>query len=128
MYGNFGRNQRRDDEDDFNEDEELQAPAQVSKEWLADDALEALNIERSVRPDETHEQLSRRLLKENVPMATMSVINLALHGTNERLRLDAAKYVMDRVLGKPGEDVFDKDRSPLEELIDEVTTYVHSHA
>lgn len=91
--------------------------------WTSSAAAEALVHERSVRPDETHEAMGRRLLAENVGVAVMGIIHTAEHGSNERLRLDAQKYIVERVLGKVGDDAFEVD--PLAKFISEVTEYVN---
>ena len=91
-----------------------------------DDVLAALNMERQMNPGETEKELARRLMKENLPQVTMNVINTALHGSNDRIRFDASKYVMERVLGKIGDDTYETSKSPLEELFDDVTAFVNS--
>ena len=91
-----------------------------------DDVLAALNMERQMNPGETEKELARRLMKENLPQVTMNVINTALHGSNDRIRFDASKYIMERVLGKIGDDTYETSKSPLEELFDDVTAFVNS--
>ena len=93
--------------------------------WVPDDALQSLVTERELHEGETEEQMARRLLIENVGAATLSIINVALHGSTERTRLDASKYVVERVLGRVGDDAFGGTRSPAELLIEEVTQYVN---
>ena len=85
-------------------------------EWVPAEALKSLQTERIVHSDETELQLSRRLMRENLPLITAGMIHTALHSQSERLRLDAQKYVMDRVLGKVGDDAFEGTVSPIDEL------------
>jgi hypothetical protein len=56
------------------------------------------------------------LFKENSARVAMSVVNIALRGTSERLRLDAGKYVIDRVLGPIGKETHRAD-SPLDAMV-----------
>jgi hypothetical protein len=90
-------------------------------EWIPERALEALRMERTVTPinDESNEDLSRRIFRDNAPAAATSIVHIAIHGQNERTRLAAAQYVSDRVLGKPGDDSFGAD-NPIKEFIADV--------
>ena len=88
--------------------------------WVADEALASLVSERQVHPEETEEQLTRRLFRENSANAALGIIHIAVHGANERTRLDASKYVIERVLGKVGDDAFQAEKSPLESLMEGV--------
>jgi hypothetical protein len=77
----------------------------IDREWVPDEALEALQQERMFS-GEGEEDLANRLLRENLPAAVMSVCNLAIHSNNENTRLRAAQYVIDRNMGRiaaPGE-------------------------
>jgi hypothetical protein len=76
----------------------------------------ALALEKAHGGDESEEALTFRLFRENAPRVAMSVINVALKGSSERLRLDAGKYVLDRVLGKIGDERVRPD-SPLDALV-----------
>lgn len=68
-------------------------------QWDSDEALESLKMERSIKPEESNEQLTRRLLEEAGPLAAQSIIHLALHANNENTRLNASKYVTDTLIG-----------------------------
>lgn len=83
-----------------NDDYDIDAGAD---EWVPEDAIEALSMERAASPSESLENLTARLFRENAPAAAMSIVHTALHGANERTRLDASKYVVERLLGKVGE-------------------------
>lgn len=110
--------------DSFGDDND---PTRDDRSYVTDDMLAALNTERSVHPEESEEELSRRLMRENLPAVTMGMVHTALHSTNERVRLDASKYITERVLGKVGEDAF-AGTAPVEDLISEVTEYVKEQA
>ena len=86
--------------------------------WIPEDALAEIAEERSMPAvdGESLEQYSRRLMQEALPAVTKGLIFTAIHSVNERIRLDAQKYVMERVLGKPGEDTANKGLTSLEQL------------
>jgi hypothetical protein len=79
-----------------------------------DKALEAARMEAQVfgrAPNgegETPRQTLRRLFEENSARAALQIINLSNSASGERVRLDASKYIVERVLGpmttlKPGD-------------------------
>jgi hypothetical protein len=76
-----------------------------------DDLLSSIKMERTLGPagSESDEALARRIFKENAPLAAASIAKLALHGQSERTRLDASKYVIERVLGPAGNDTGSSD-------------------
>lgn len=59
-----------------------------------------LNLEAQLHPEEDEEAYARRRFRENLGFAVNSVCQIATTSTNERLRLDAAKYVIERNIGK----------------------------
>lgn len=77
---------------------------------------EALRMERVTHSDESEEALTQRLFKENGARVAMGLVNIALKSPNERIRLDASKYVVDRVLGPLGKETY-RAESPLEKLV-----------
>jgi sensor histidine kinase regulating citrate/malate metabolism len=95
--------------------------------WVPEDALANLTSERTLNPAETEEQLARRLLKENVPQAVLAIIHTSQHGTSERVRLDASKYIVERVLGKVGDDAYG-EISPLTKFLDQMASDAEAHA
>jgi hypothetical protein len=44
----------------------------------------------------------KRLFRENSVQAAMNIVTIANHGTTERVRYDASKYIIERVLGPLG--------------------------
>lgn len=97
-----------------------------SADWIPEEALEGLAMEQSVRPEETAEVITRRLLRENAAVAALSVVHLSKHASTERLRLDASKYVLDRVLGRIGDDNA-SEIDPLEAFLAGVEEYANSN-
>lgn len=43
--------------------------------------------------------MANDILKENLPLATMSIAHMAVHSPTEQVRFNAAKYIVDRVYG-----------------------------
>ena len=96
--------------------------------WVPDAALKGLITEREVHPEESEEQLTRRLFRENSAAAALGIIHVSKHGQNERTRLDASKYIVERVLGKVGDDAYEGEKSPLELLMAGVLQSAESFA
>jgi hypothetical protein len=71
-----------------------------AKDWDPDAALESLRLESTVSTEETYAKTAQRLLEECTPAAVLAITHLAQHSTSERIRLEAAKCVLDRVLGR----------------------------
>lgn len=67
--------------------------------WDPADAIEQLKNETILVDDGDERQTAERIFKQGAPIAAMSVVHLAQHATSEHTRLQAAKYVTDRVLG-----------------------------
>lgn len=96
------------------------------KPWIADEALEAMIMEREYHPKEDNAQTSRRIVNENAPVVVQSLIHLAIHSSSERIRLDAGKYLTDRVLGKVGEESSPSEDSPIVEFLKDVRYDIES--
>ena len=90
------------------------------KEWIADDALECMITEKSFHPGETNPKTAKRLMDENAPVVAMSLIHLAIHSKSERTRLDAGRYIMDRILGRVGEELLPTEDSPIDQFVHSV--------
>lgn len=75
----------------------------ADESWVPEEKLAFLSTEADLHPEETSEERAKRLLTENVDVAAAAVIHIARNDQNPRLRLDAGKYIMERVLGKAGE-------------------------
>lgn len=106
---NYSSEDPRDTSHDHNDDS-----------WVSEDDIKALADEREVFGEIDEVGQTQRILKENLPAVTLSVIKLARTAASETVRLNAAKYVIDRNLGKitdpdPTED------DPLRELYEDVT-------
>jgi hypothetical protein len=60
---------------------------------------------------------ARNALVEAAPAAAAQIANLARYANNERVQLDASKYIMERVLGPAGQKI-EGGKSPLVEMME----------
>jgi len=93
---------------------------ELSREWVSDEALAALVDDKSSSPATSDQELARKVLQEGAPAAAKAVVHLALHSASENTRFRAAQYVLDRTLGKPGDDLRDKGEDPLNKFLQEI--------
>jgi len=109
----------REDRDDSFDTEPFRGTGtpQMPDGFIDEDAVQrALQMERVTHSEESTEDLTHRLFKENSPAIAMQMVNIALRGSSERLRLDAGKYVIDRVMGPVGKETHRAD-SPLDKMV-----------
>ena len=95
--------------------------------WVPDRAIEAVNMEAQMHPNETPEQLAQRILKENLAVIAMGITHTAKYSSDSRLRFQAQTYVMDRVMGKIGSAVT-LTSTPTQSLIDDLMKQVEEFA
>lgn len=72
--------------------------------WVSDAELAAaMQMEQTVFGRDlstgASKTLAKRLFAENAAAAAQSIIKTAIHGSTEKVRFDAAKYVLERALG-----------------------------
>jgi len=72
------------------------------KEWDPDERLQELTAERLLN-DGDDLAGSERIFAENAIPAALAITHMAVFSDNERIRLEAAKYVVDRNLGRIGD-------------------------
>jgi hypothetical protein len=98
-------------------------PSFHDDDWVSDDDIEALGLEKAVHGDESMTALAERMLVEAAPMAARTIVHLATNpGTNDRVRLTAAQYIMDRTCGKIGEGNKNEDgKAVWDDVFDAVT-------
>lgn len=99
-----------------------------SNDWVTEDAVNSMVTEKTMNPEESDEDTARRLLRENAGMAVLGIVHTAQYGASDRIRLEAQKYIVERVLGKTGDDAFGQTASPLTEFITSITEYVAAEA
>lgn len=97
-----------------------------NREWIPDEAIEALTVRRALQDREDPIKLSNDLIKEALPLVTMSMTHMAIYSGIENTRLAAGKYIMDRALGD-GKDLRLPDNKPAwEKIFDSVLVEVES--
>jgi hypothetical protein len=96
------------------------------EEWVPDEQLKALVMERTVHDEESQEDLSRRMLREAAPAAASSIVHAAIYGSTEKTRVDASKYVLERVLGPAGSNV--GETNPVRDLLEGLVRDAEQHA
>jgi hypothetical protein len=67
-------------------------------------AREYTSLEHAVYRDETEEMMARRIFRQALPGSAAGIVDIAMNSTNDRTRLDACKYIVERNLGKVGDD------------------------
>lgn len=96
--------------------------------WDPETALRDLKdpIEVSLYDGESPADTARRILKENAPLVAKSLVYLAVNSPNERVRLQAGIYVMDRNLGRISDagPLFADHSDPLMKLLTEISSSV----
>lgn len=70
--------------------------------WIPEKAVKDLEMEKVLHGNETHVEMAKRLLRENLPMAVMSVNHMALYSPRDEIRLAASKYIIEHTMGTPG--------------------------
>jgi hypothetical protein len=71
--------------------------------WIPEESLKFLTLEAELHPEETPVERAKRLMTENVDTAAATMIWICRNSTSERNRGEAAKYLMERVLGRAGD-------------------------
>ena len=92
--------------------------------WDNDAAFDSLKMERAVRPDETPEQMTRRLLEQAAPQAALSIIQIALSSSNDNTRFKAASYITDKIY----DDTAAATKAKWEDLVGDVVDQAEMYA
>jgi len=83
-------------------------------------AREALEMERTALDrDLTDPAVIVQLFREHSYEAALAITQIAMHGANDRIRLDAAKYVVERAIGRMGETSPD-GKDPIDDLVNRI--------
>lgn len=120
--------------DDYGTNPDLpSSPAQPPRaedyeHWVSDEDLQAaMQMEQTVFGRDlssgASKQLAKQLFQENAAAAAQSIIKTAIHGSTEKVRFDAAKYVLERALGpvsNVGKDEGEGKLEPLEAAVAEL--------
>ena len=98
---------------------------EVNKGWNVDDALRDLDTAKSVLGREDEVGLALELFKTNLPLAVMSLVQIAQHSPDERNRIKASTYIVERVLGGVGAVVPPSAANdPLTNLLGDIVVHV----
>lgn len=81
------------------------------REWVPDAAVADLTMRRALQSVEDPIKMSADIIKETLPLATMSMTHLAVYSATEAIRFQASKYIMDKALGE-GKDLKLPDSKP----------------
>jgi len=110
------------DWDDEPSEAEFNAALERNKAWVSERELAALGLERASgfktdtgKPESPVDQAAR-MMRENAPLAAMTLIKLAQRGDSETVRLRASVEILNRAAssaggengGNPWDDVYDK--------------------
>jgi len=90
--------------------------------FVSEEDIKNLKLEQEVT-DESMVSMGQRFFEDNLPQAVLSIVKVARHSENDKLRFDAAKYIVERVLGKI-QDTGTTEKAAWEKLIDETTTVI----
>jgi hypothetical protein len=94
-----------------------------SKEWDAEAALEGLVSETiDVHGGDTVKH-AEMILHDAAAVAATNIVHTAKYSPNEKQRMDASKYIIERVMGRVG-DSKNAGENPLEELLREAVKSV----
>lgn len=93
--------------------------------WVSDEELAAaMQMEERVFGRDlssgASKKLATRLFLENAAAAAQSIIKTAIHGSTEKVRFDAAKYVIERALGPASHPLNGDGDEPLEAAMREL--------
>jgi len=87
-------------------------------EWDASAALKSLVAKTMDEHNGDPKKTAELIFNDNVALAAQSLVHSAIHSDNEKIRLDASRYIIERVLGRLGDNK-DTTVDPLQELMNE---------
>jgi len=97
--------------------DDIESVAKNLAPWDPKEALRTLASESALSEDEDEIAISERLLKENAPQATLSLVHLSQNSPNDSIRMKASQYILDRVLGRADELGLQKSSDPFMEFL-----------
>lgn len=70
-------------------------------DWMPEEELKLLQSQPKASPSvQDNEKLCMQIFRDNAPLAAEIIGELAVNGDKESTRLNASKYIVDRVLGR----------------------------
>jgi hypothetical protein len=67
---------------------------------VSEEELEALRTEATIMGDPDEVATAERLFRQNLPHAALAIVKISQNGQSERARLDASRYIVERVMGR----------------------------
>jgi hypothetical protein len=78
--------------------------SEFDDDFISEGEIEAHKLERAVFGEETIAQQAERLIQEGSVAAARTLVHLATNASvNDRVRLTASTYIIDRVCGRIGD-------------------------
>lgn len=102
------------------EDRADQAPDN-SGPWDPISALKNLTMDYALTNIKTPEEMAKKLLKENLPVAVMAICHMATYSDSEPMRFSAAKFVVERTMGPAERPSTIDGRRVWDDIYDDVT-------
>lgn len=96
-------------------------------EWNPTRALENLTMERALSSTETPQQMAKKLLEENLPVAVLAIAHLATYSETEVIRLNAAKFVVERTMGPAERVVNESGKHAWDDIYDNVVVEAQNY-
>lgn len=76
------------------------------EEFISEEEIKTLNEEAQIMGKSIPDQ-AEKLFEENVLRAVLTISKLCDLASSDTIKFNAAKYIIDRVLGQPGKQVQD---------------------
>lgn len=74
------------------------------KAWDPTEAIQRLADEKNLIGDGDPIPVAQRIIRDVAPEAALSMAHLAIHSVDERIRLQASKYILDTTMNTGGKD------------------------
>lgn len=90
-------------------------------DWMPEDELRMLQNQPKISPSvNDNEKIAMAIFRDNVALAAEIIGDLAINGDKESTRLNASKYIVERVLGKIGDTATNAQGDVWDELFSNV--------
>jgi hypothetical protein len=105
----------------------------MEDEWVSQEALEAMVTARptpggvGISSSELN-AYTQKIFEEAAPQAAMQIVSLSHSAGAEKLRLDASKYIVDRAIGRVGEQKTSPEENAWDKIFKEAVTDMEEHA
>lgn len=89
-------------------------------DWDPDNIIDSLADEKQIL-ELSDVEAAEKILKENVGRAAHAIVHIAVRSPDPKLRFDAAKYVVERVMGRTTESGLMKQDDMYSDLLNDIT-------